>query len=139
MISLSGDSTLSLSNLGSLSVDNLNLDGNTIISTNTNGNIIVTPNGTGLTSISSNLLIGGTTAITNGTKSLGIFTGTAPSAVAADSIAIYSSDVSAGNTTISLYTEGTPVASVSPTSPNRTIAIRVNGTLYYLHAKTTND
>lgn len=31
------------------------------------------------------------------------------------------------------------VASVSPTSPNRTIEVEVNGTTYYLHAKTTND
>jgi hypothetical protein len=29
--------------------------------------------------------------------------------------------------------------SVSPTSPNRTIAIDIGGTVYYLHAKTTND
>jgi hypothetical protein len=31
------------------------------------------------------------------------------------------------------------VNSVSPTSPNRTITVNINGTLYYLHAKTTND
>jgi hypothetical protein len=31
------------------------------------------------------------------------------------------------------------VATVSPTSPNRTIEVEVNGTIYYLHAKTTND
>jgi hypothetical protein len=31
------------------------------------------------------------------------------------------------------------VASVSPTSPNRTVRISVNGTVLYLHAKTTND
>lgn len=30
-------------------------------------------------------------------------------------------------------------ASVSPTSPNRTIELDVGGTIYYLHAKTTND
>jgi hypothetical protein len=31
------------------------------------------------------------------------------------------------------------VATVSPTSPNRTIEVEINGTTYYLHAKTTND
>jgi hypothetical protein len=31
------------------------------------------------------------------------------------------------------------VASVSPTSPNRTIELDVGGTIYYLHAKTTNN
>jgi hypothetical protein len=30
-------------------------------------------------------------------------------------------------------------ATVSPTSPNRTIQIEVDGVVYYLHAKTTND
>jgi hypothetical protein len=31
------------------------------------------------------------------------------------------------------------VATVSPTSPNRTIEVEVGGTIYYLHAKTTNN
>jgi hypothetical protein len=31
------------------------------------------------------------------------------------------------------------VQAVTPTSPNRTIEVEVNGTTYYLHAKTTND
>lgn len=31
------------------------------------------------------------------------------------------------------------VAVVSPTSPNRTIEVEVGGTIYYLHAKTTNN
>jgi len=31
------------------------------------------------------------------------------------------------------------VAAVSPTSPDRTIEVDINGTTYYLHAKTTND
>ena len=31
------------------------------------------------------------------------------------------------------------VASVSPTSPNRTIEVDIGGTIYYIHAKTTND
>jgi len=30
-------------------------------------------------------------------------------------------------------------ATVSPTSPNRTIEIEIDGTTYYIHAKTTND
>jgi hypothetical protein len=31
------------------------------------------------------------------------------------------------------------VATVSPTSPNRTIEVSIAGTIYYIHAKTTND
>jgi hypothetical protein len=30
-------------------------------------------------------------------------------------------------------------ATVSPTSPNRTIRVEIDGTVYYIHAKTTND
>jgi hypothetical protein len=30
-------------------------------------------------------------------------------------------------------------ATVSPTSPNRTIRVEIEGTVYYIHAKTTND
>lgn len=73
------------------------------------------------------------------TQTLFIGTGTAPTTVANDSLAIYSSDLTAGNTMLSIYGEGTSVASVSPTAQNRTIAVRVNGTVYYLTAKTTND
>lgn len=34
---------------------------------------------------------------------------------------------------------GPAPAVVSPTSPNRTIEVKIGGTSYYLHAKTTND
>lgn len=40
--------------------------------------------------------------------------------------------------TAAAWKHGT-VATVSPTSPNRTIELDVNGTRYFLHAKTTND
>jgi hypothetical protein len=30
-------------------------------------------------------------------------------------------------------------ATVSPTSPNRTIRVEIDGAVYYIHAKTTND
>lgn len=80
-----------------------------------------------------NLLIGGTTAITTGTNSLGLFTGTAPSAVAADSIALYSSDLSAGNTVLSLWTEGTAI-----TTAAGNVAMRVNGNVRYLHSNSAD-
>jgi hypothetical protein len=40
--------------------------------------------------------------------------------------------------TAALWRLGT-VATVTPTSPNRTIEVSVGGTIYYIHAKTTND
>jgi hypothetical protein len=49
------DGAGSLTVTGDLSVDNLNVNENSLISTNTNGNISLTPNGTG------NILIGGAT------------------------------------------------------------------------------
>ena len=33
----------------------------------------------------------------------------------------------------------TAVHTVSPTSPDRTIEVDIGGTIYYLHAKTTNN
>ena len=55
--------------LGTLKVDNLQLDSNTISSTNTNGNITLTPNGNGLVSIADgDLQIGSTTISSTGTE-----------------------------------------------------------------------
>jgi hypothetical protein len=52
----------------------------------------------------------------------------------------------AGNITTGAPSGGTAaawklgtVASVSPTSPNRTIEVDIGGTIYYIHAKTTNN
>jgi hypothetical protein len=54
---------------GTIKVDNLQLDGNTISSTNTNGNITLTPNGNGLVSIAEgDLQIGSTTVSSTGTE-----------------------------------------------------------------------
>ena len=84
---------------------------------------------------SASVLIGTTTANATATNTLGILNGTAPSAGLTDAIQIYSSDLSAGNTMLSLYTEGTVVGVGTPAA-DRTIAIRHNGTVYYLLAST---
>ena len=52
--------TGSVNVVGDLDVDNLNINGNSIISTNTNGNIAITPNGTGEVDISKVDIDGGT-------------------------------------------------------------------------------
>jgi hypothetical protein len=54
-----------------------------------------------------NLLLGTTASPTTGEQCLTIETSTAPTATPADTISIYSSDLSAGNTILSIYTEGT--------------------------------
>lgn len=85
-----------------------------------------------------NVLLGTTTAPTTGTKCLTLGTGTAPTATAADTVTQYSSDLSAGNTIPSFYTEGTGVtdAGVTSTTVTTKVAVRVNGTVYYLLATT---
>lgn len=86
----------------------------------------------------SNLLIGTTTSPTTATRSLTLANGTAPSAVATTTLALYSSDLSANNTIPSVWTEGTGItgAGITSTTVTTKIAIRVNGTVYYLLATT---
>lgn len=79
-----------------------------------------------------NLLVGGTTDVTTGTKALNLYSGTDATAVAADSIAFQSKDVSAGNTTLSLWTEGTPVSVGAAVASTHKVAMYINGTLYYV-------
>lgn len=86
---------------------------------------------------SGNLLVGTTSSPTSGTQCLTIETGTAATASPADTITIYSTDLSAGNTMLSLYTEGTPVNANATAAATHRIAIRVNGTVYYLLANTS--
>lgn len=69
---------------------------------------------------------------------LGLKNGTEPTTGPADTVQIYSVDRSAGNTIPAIYTEGTGVTSAGITSTTVTtkIAIKVNGTIYYLLATT---
>jgi len=83
-----------------------------------------------------NLIIGGSVDPATMDSGLVLTTGTAPSAGAADAVALYSTDLSAGNTMLGIYTEGTPVGTGTPTQ-DRTIAVEVNGTTLYLLASTS--
>jgi hypothetical protein len=87
---------------------------------------------------SGNLLLGTTSSPTTGTQSLTVETGTAPTATPADTISIYSTDLSAGNTILSVYTEGAGAtnAGITNTTVTNKIAVRINGTVYYLLATT---
>lgn len=84
-----------------------------------------------------NIGIGTSTFGTSAAKVLSIFTGTAPTTGPADTIQLYSSDLSAGNTMLSLFTEGTVVNANVVAATTHRIAIRVNGTVYYLLANTS--
>jgi hypothetical protein len=83
-----------------------------------------------------NLGLGTSTFGTSAATVLAIATGTAPTTGPADTIQIYSTDLSAGNTMLSLFTEGTIVNTNTTAAATHRIAIRVNGTVYYLLANT---
>ena len=83
-----------------------------------------------------NVCIGTTAAGTSAEEVLAIGTGVAPTTGPADTIQIYSTDLSAGNTILSLYTEGTPVNANTTAAATHRIAVRINGTVYYLLANT---
>lgn len=85
---------------------------------------------------SGNVGIGTSSFGTSAATALAIATGTAPTTGPADTIQIYSTDLSAGNTMLSLYTEGTVVNANVVAATTHRIAIRVNGTVYYLLANT---
>ena len=85
---------------------------------------------------SGNVGIGTTTFGTSAATVLAIATGTAPSTGPADTIQIFSTDLSAGNTILSLRTEGTPVNANTTAAATHRIAVRINGTVYYLLANT---
>jgi hypothetical protein len=53
-----GSTTTSIAGLTELTVDNLNLNGNTITSTDTNGDIILSPNGTGKVDVAGSIITG---------------------------------------------------------------------------------
>lgn len=57
-----------------------------------------------------------------------------------DNVQFYSTSLTADNSIPSFYTEGNGVAdNTTITSPDRSIAIRVNGTVFYIPAKITRD
>lgn len=86
---------------------------------------------------SQGLGVGTTSFGTSAERVLSIGTGVAPTTGPADTIQIYSTDLSAGNTILSLYTEGTPVNANTTAAATHRIAVRINGTVYYLLANTS--
>lgn len=83
-----------------------------------------------------NVGIGAVSFGTSASKVLGILTGTKPGSGVANQIQMYSLDLSAGNTMLGIYTEGTPIGSGTPTQ-DKTMAIEINGVTYYVLLSTT--
>jgi hypothetical protein len=84
-----------------------------------------------------NVGIGTTSFGTNAAGVLAIANGTAPTTGVADAIQLFSTDLSAGNTILGIYTEGTGIVGTGTPTADRTIAININGTVYYLIASTS--
>jgi hypothetical protein len=73
---------------------------------------------------------------TDSTNSLTITNGDLPTAAVTDALVIQSQDITAGNTSLSWYGEGNGgVGTTADNTATRTVAITVNGTVYYLLAR----
>lgn len=85
---------------------------------------------------SGNIGISTSTFGTNAKGVIALKSNTPPDSSVADTVQIYSKDLTAGNTMLGLRTEGTNVGTGTP-SANRTVAFELNGETYYLLASTT--
>lgn len=83
-----------------------------------------------------NVGVGTTTFGTSAAGTLHLANGTQASTAAADTVSLVSEDLSAGNTILSLRCEGSGVLGSGNPSQDTTIALKVNGTVYYLLAST---
>jgi len=86
---------------------------------------------------SGNVGIGSLTFDGTAAGAFGIANGTEPAGGATNAVQIFSTDLSAGNTILGLYTEGTGILGAGTPTQDTTVAIKINGTVYYLLASTT--
>lgn len=89
----------------------------------------------GVSRFDDSILIGGT-AINSGNNQVNVYNGTAPTAAAADSVTLYSTDDTAGNTIPSFYCEGTGVLATAQADVASSVRVkmRINGTVVTLLA-----
>jgi hypothetical protein len=95
--------------------------------------------GTRMTLNASGLGLGTATFGTSAAKVLAIGTGTEPTTGPAGTVQLFTSTRSASNTIPAIFTEGSGVtnAAITNTTVTNKIAIKVNGTIYYLLATTS--
>ena len=98
------------------------------VSTGINNTLIGSNTGLGITTGNRNTVIGATVT--------GLASGLSNNIILADGAGVVRLQF---NNTGVLSLTGPTVTTVAATLPNRTIAITVGGTVYYVHAKTTND
>lgn len=109
------DITVDLSNSNAGNVTNLTIDGTL----------------TGATLAITDINIGGATIETGSTATLNIKNGTAPTALVADQIQIYSADTSDNTATLSLWLEQA-VEDIGTFTASHKIKVLVNGTAYWM-------
>ncbi len=80
-----------------------------------------------------NLGLGTSTFGTSATATLALFNGTEPSTSPADTVQLFSVDISAGNASLGIRTE-TAVVSETVVS-DRTLAVKINATVYKICLK----
>ena len=112
--------TGSVNVVGDLDVDNLNINGNSIISTNTDGNIALTPNGTGEVDISKVDIDGGTI---DGT----VIGGTTPAAISGTT-GSFSGNLTVDTNTLFVDAANNRVG-IGTSSPSNTLTVSSLGTI----------
>jgi len=90
----------------------------------------------GIARFDGSILVGGTAIETGSTNTVNIFNGTAPDNGVADTVIIYSTDNTAGNTIPSFYCEGTGVLATGQADSASSVRVlmRINGTVVTLLA-----
>jgi hypothetical protein len=123
-----------------LLLDNVDGSGDTYITETSANNIAIFTGGSERLRLdgSGNVGVNVTTFGTSAAGVLGLKNGTEPSSGPADTVQVYSVDRSAGNTIPAIYCEGSGVtnAGITSTTVTHKIALKVNGTVYYLLATT---
>lgn len=137
---ISGAGDVAIGSGAKLLLDSVFAGGDTYLTETSANNIAIFTGGSERVRIDGSGNVG-VNVTTFGTSAAGVFAvknGTEPSSGPADTVQIYSVDRSAGNTIPAIYCEGTGVTSAGITSTTVTtkIAIKVNGTVYYLLATT---
>jgi hypothetical protein len=137
---ISGAGDVAIGSGAKLLLDSVFATGDTYLTETSANNIAIFTGGSERLRLdgSGNVGVNVTTFGTSAAGVLGLKNGTEPSSGPADTVQVYSVDRSAGNTIPAIYCEGSGVtnAGITSTTVTHKIALKVNGTVYYLLATT---
>jgi len=139
-MTLTGAGDLTIGSGAKLALDSVSAPSDTYLTETSANNIAIFTGGSERLRLdgSGNVGVNVTTFGTSAAGVLGLKNGTEPTTGPADTVQVYSVDRSAGNTIPAIYCEGTGVtdAGITSTAVTHKIALKVNGTVYYLLATT---